>query len=278
MPILPQHLIVNGHTKSQSPRPPSSRSGAGSAPKVDQHPTLVQDDIIIGGSIKESELVNVKAVTMEDAAELIASVRYLVPDWIPYGMVTGFIAEPGIGKSAFALWLARSIMTGSPWFTGAKGPKPGHILWCATENDMAITKDRMEKWCIPFDKMILPLEDDPLASVDLLSDEHVGRIESLICKYKTKAVFLDSLRGSHDGDENCSRVGKVLQNLSKIAERTQAAVIVVHHTKKLDDGEEISANSSRGSNACPYPHFDCCCHALKRRSLLSCWRCEDASV
>lgn len=205
------------------------------------------DDIAIGGSEEGDD--DIITATMADVAELIASVKYLVRGWVPSGMVTGFIAEPGVGKSAFALWMARTVMVGGRWFTGAAGPKPGSVLWCPTENDMAITKDRMEKWGIPFDKLLLPFVDDPLVSVDLLNESHLERIEALIRKYRPLAMFVDSLRGSHDGDENNSRVGKVLQNLGAIAERTGAAVIVVHHTKKLLDGEEVSANSSRGSNS-----------------------------
>jgi hypothetical protein len=44
-------------------------------------------------------------------------------------------------------------------------------------------------------------------------------------------------------------VCSVLQDLAGIAERTRAAIIVVHHTRKLQPGEEITANSCRGSNA-----------------------------
>lgn len=233
-----------------------SKGGAGGRTSVLHRPHLdkavqrVQhgtDDVTIGG---EGECLDkITTATMAQVADLIASVKYLVTGWIPFGMVTGFIAEPGVGKSAFALWLARSIMMGEPWFTGANGPDPGYVLWCPTENDNAITVDRMKKGGIPFDNLLLPFGDDPLASVDLLNAQHLKRIERLICKYKPKAMFVDSLRGSHDGDENSSRVGRVLKNLSGIAERTQAAVIVVHHTHKLMDGEEISANSSRGSNA-----------------------------
>jgi hypothetical protein len=206
------------------------------------------DEICIRSSIESH--TKIETATMADAAKLIESVKYLVRDWIPYGMVTGFIAEPGVGKSAFALWLARTLMVGGTWFNGTKGPEAGPILWCPTENDMAITKDRMEKWGLPFDKLLLPFPADaPLASINLLNDEHLLRMEEIIGTYKTKAAFVDSLRGSHDGDENSSTVGKVLQNLAAIAERTGAAIGVVHHTKKLMEGEEVSANSSRGSNS-----------------------------
>lgn len=204
-------------------------------------------DVIKIGS---GEPVEVQGATMADAAKLIDGLKYLVKGWIPFGMVTGLVAEPGVGKSAFALWLARSIVTGNDWFDGSRGPeKPGRVLWCPTENDMAITLDRIRKWGIPMDRIILPFKDDPLKPINLLDDSHLALIESLVNKYRTKAVFIDSLRGGHDGDENSSRVGKVLQGLAGIAERTKAGFEVVHHTRKLTVEEEITANSSRGSNA-----------------------------
>ncbi|MGZ7274461.1 AAA family ATPase, partial [Streptococcus pyogenes] len=58
-----------------------------------------------------------------------------------------------------------------------------------------------------------------------------------------------SLRGAHDGDENCSRVGKLVKRLVGLAERTGCAVVLIHHTRKLGQGEAVSANASRGSNA-----------------------------
>jgi hypothetical protein len=242
--------IINKATSGPVAPVGSKACGIGSNRSLQEAFDRVQngtDPIEIGGSVDTED--DLTTATMADAAQLIASVRYLVRDWIPYGMVTGFIAEPGVGKSAFGLWTAGTIMSGGTWFNGTKGPEPSYVLWCPTENDMAITKDRMEKWGIPFERLLLPFAEDPLRSVDLLNDDHLTRLEKLICKYKPKAMFVDSLRGAHDGDENCSRVGKVLQNLAAIAERTGTAVIVVHHTRKLTEGEEVSANSSRGSNS-----------------------------
>ena len=204
------------------------------------------DDIDIGSDKKFEE---VEGATMESVAKLVAGVRYLLRNWIPFGMVTGIVAEPGIGKSAFILWLAFIVMTGRKWFNGKKGPEPGKVLWCPTENDMAITLQRMRDWKIPLKKMILPFKDDPLRPVNLTDPKHLEQIEALINKHKPLMVVLDSLRSGHDGDENSSRVGKVLQELATIAERTGTAMIVVHHTRKLNEDEEISANSSRGSNA-----------------------------
>lgn len=210
--------------------------------------TFNPDEISIGSGVA-GEQEPTRGATMADAAKLIAGVKYLLKLWIPYGMVTGVVAEPGIGKSAFVLWLARSIVKGESWFTDQKALAPGYVLWLATENDMALTIQRMQDWDIPTEKVILPFADDPLKPVNLCNTEHLALVESLINGYKTRAVVVDSLRGGHDTDENSSRVGRVLQSLAGIAERTGAAVLVVHHTRKLMVDEEITANSSRGSNA-----------------------------
>jgi hypothetical protein len=199
--------------------------------------------------IGNGEPVDITTATAADAARLIRKIKYLLRGYIPFGMITGIVAEPGKDKSAFALWLARTIMTGRPWFNGMPGPRTSRpVLWCDTENSMAITLQRMEDWKIPQARLILPF-DDALETINLTNGEHLTRIEDLINKHHLPAVFIDSLRGGHDGNENDSQVGAILQSLAAIAQRTNAAFIVVHHTRKLMVGEEITANSSRGSNA-----------------------------
>ncbi|MCI0639584.1 MAG: AAA family ATPase [Gemmataceae bacterium] len=238
-------IINDSSQPSRLPEEKFSRNGFAGALHRATHGT---DEVEIGNGEVE-KTTEVEGSTMEDAAKLIVGVRYLLKGWIPYGMLTGLIAEPGRAKSAFALWLARTIVTGGPWFNGMKSFRsPRSVLWCSTEHDMAITIDRMCKWKIPKGRIILPFAD-PLQSIQLTNEEHLQHVEALVHKHKTPAVIIDSLRAGHDRDENESAVGKVLQNLAVIAQRTNAAVIVVHHTKKLSVGEEVISNSSRGSNA-----------------------------
>lgn len=190
------------------------------------------------------------SATLADAASVVSGVRYLVRGWIPFGMLTGLVAEPGVGKSAFALGaLLKPVVTGCDWFTGMRGPEAADVALIDTESSLAITVQRAKDWNIPTGRIRLPFEDDPLRSVSLTDSEHLERIENLICHYRTPLVLVDSLRGAHSDDENNSRVGRVLQSLAGIAERTHAAVVIVHHTRKLSVDEEITANSSRGSNA-----------------------------
>ena len=206
------------------------------------------DTITIGSDLEADD--SLESSTLADASKVIDDVRYLVKDWVPFGMITGIVAEPGIGKSAFVLGaLAGPIIKGTGWFNHTKGlGKPHNVLWLATENDMGITLKRVKDWGFPLDRLKLPFED-PLETINLGNPAHIERVEHLINRHATPLVVLDSLRGGHSGDENNSQVGSVLKSLAEISERTKAAVSVVHHTRKLMVDEEITANSSRGSNA-----------------------------
>lgn len=231
--------------KPRTNPPPPGKNGTSLADLI-RHRVVGTDEVKIGGE-RNGEVIT---ATMADAAKLVRGIKYLLRGYVPFGMLTGVISEPGKGKSAFVLHaLVRPVITGCHWFTGRTGPsKPGKVLWCGTENDIAITLDRMQKWKMPKRRIILPFED-PLQTVNLGDEAHIERIEELVNHFQTKLFVVDSLRGGHGDDENNSRVGRVLQSLAGIAERTSAACVIVHHTSKLMQGEEITANSSRGSNA-----------------------------
>ena len=82
-----------------------------------------------------------------DLAKTISGIKFLVRPWVPYGMLTGLVAEPKVGKSSFALWsLIAPLITGRSWFTGLPGPKPGYVLYCDTERSAAVNIDRMKRW------------------------------------------------------------------------------------------------------------------------------------
>ena len=213
----------------------------------------VTDQIEIGSeNVSPDDLKDIKTSSMTDVIKRMKGIRYLVPNWIPLAMVTMIVAEPGIGKSAFALYaLMRVIVTGGLcWFGGVvKGPaKAGFVLLCDTEGTAAINSQRIKDWGIPTDRIKVPFEDE-LQSFDLTDETHLERMLLLIIKYKIMLVIIDSLRGAHDGDENSSKIASTLKRLTSIAEETGAAIIIIHHTRKLHVDEELNANSSRGSNA-----------------------------
>ncbi len=190
-------------------------------------------------------------LTMADAAKVVDGISWLWRRWIVFGMLNQTIAAPKAGKSAMLLGgIVRSIVTGCDWPDGAKGSgKQRPVLWCDTERSMAITVERIRRWRLPAELILTPFADDLFRPIDLESEKDLRRIEFLVTKRSIPLVVIDALRSGHKQDENTSRMAQVLQPLADMAQRTKTAIMIVHHTGKLKDGAELSANSGRGTNA-----------------------------
>ena len=249
--------------ETQSPRCVSRKPRADSAPKVDRHAALVQpeslaarlrslrsaDNVSIGSQDYEPSDLHVTA-SWADVQKIVSGIRWLKRGYLPYGMLVGLIGEPKCGKSAVALGgVVGPIITGCNWFNSLEAPEPGYVVWCDTERRAAINLNRAIKWGLPLDRIKTPYLDDPLRVIDLNSKEDIDRLYNVVCKHKAKLIVVDSFRGSHKGDENNSSIAESLQNLGRVAEQTQAANLLIHHTRKLGEDEEVTANSGRGSNA-----------------------------
>lgn len=189
--------------------------------------------------------------SMEDVCKQVSAVKYLVPKWIPLGMVTMVMAEPGVGKSAFALGLVASVTDKRRWFSGDKGPeKAGRVVWIDTEGAAGINAHRVKAWKLTKDRIVVPARKaDALSTFSMEDDADVQTLVSHVKRLGVRLVVVDSLRGSHGRDENSSASGDVVKRLALLAQETGCAVVLIHHTKKLFAGQAITANDSRGSNA-----------------------------
>jgi hypothetical protein len=192
--------------------------------------------------------------TMADIAQKVQGIKYLVPGWIPFGALTQVIGEPGVGKSLLLLWLIRCLVLCKRWFNGALGfPDTRCVVLCDTEGRFGVNLDRLRKWGLPEEalgRILSPFDGtDLLTPVDLTNPFHLNRIERAIVRHKCPLVVIDSLRGAHGREENDSKIAGLLQPLVEMAQRTGAAIILVHHARKLGFDEDLCANSSRGSNA-----------------------------
>lgn len=214
-------------------------------------PTLPPEEESPEGKIYQGQRIrDIEVVSMADIDKELGDLKFLIPDWIPFGLLSCLFGPPGRGKSALALWLAKTVIEGEGyWFNHTKGPKEGgYVLWCSTEHDHGLTRRRMQDWGIPKDKLLFPFKD-PYKSIDLYSDDDIKRLTDVICKAQTKLVVIDSLRGAHGFDENSSIVGRVLDKIASVAVQTRVAILIVAHAKKLAKGEGITGDSLRGTNA-----------------------------
>jgi hypothetical protein len=204
------------------------------------------------GSIKYEDEACDNTGCFLDVEKVVKGIRWMVEPWVPFGMLTGIIAQPKTAKSLFAMYaLAGPVITAGSWWTGQLGPRePGYVVWCDTERRAAINLARARQWGLPMDRILTPFGgNDILKPVNLEDDSHISRIVSVVCRYKAPLVIVDSLRGGHAMNENDSCMVKPLKGLARIAEETSANVSVIHHTGKMGEGAEMTLNSARGTNA-----------------------------
>lgn len=208
--------------------------------------------------------------TWADMEKIISGVKWLIPGWVPQSMLTGLVAEPKMGKSGFALWgLIRPIVTGCNFFTGHPCSDPGYVLYCDTERSAAINIERMRKWGILTDRILMPFKD-PNKIIDINEQETIDRIHNVVCRKNVKHIVVDSYRGSHKRDENKSCTYSGLQNLGGICEETRVGCSLIHHAGKLIVGEDLTLNCGRGSNA--FLAAVRCQIAIDRPDLKSDWK------
>jgi hypothetical protein len=88
--------------------------------------------------------------------------------------------------------------------------------------------------------------------VDICKVRDVTSLANAAVRENAAVIVVDSLTGNFEGDENSSRdMKRALRNLSDLAERSGAAVVVVHHTRKAlaEEGRQVTGNRLRGSSA-----------------------------
>jgi LmbE family N-acetylglucosaminyl deacetylase len=128
------------------------------------------------------------------------------------------------------------------------------VLWLETEAFQAGLKDRINALGIPKKRVIFPFKN-PLEDVRLDDENHRAQIERVIREVKPSLVVVDSLRGSHQKEENDSgAMTQILSFLARLARDYNIAILVIHHVRKPAEGQPdiITLNRQRGSSATAY--------------------------
>jgi RecA-family ATPase len=138
---------------------------------------------------------------------------WLVPDWVPWGDVTGLGADGGTGKTTLALQLGVACATGTSWLGKATRQCP--VLYLSAEDDLNELHFRLEK--IAHHMEIARAVDDlylaPLAGKDALlagpapeggvkASALLASLEHQITVRKAGLVILDSAADVFGGNEN----------------------------------------------------------------------------
>lgn len=181
-------------------------------------------------------------------------------DFVLPGLVAGtvgsIVAPGATGKSYVGLEMAVQVATGKDMLGLGKYPT-GHAVMLAAEDPADVLHARLravsahlngyEREDLKANALILPCLG---RSGDLLDDgKTAASIERVA--HGARLVILDTLSRWHTGEENERRdAAKVMRELERIAERTGAAILFLHHTSKAAalEGNGDKQQSSRGSS------------------------------
>ena len=184
------------------------------------------------------------AICLDDVTE--QQVHWLWPGYLARGMVTLLDGDPGLGKSFLTLDLAARLTRGAGMpgqeATSSAHQGPADILLLNAEDDPARTlRPRLTalgadlKRChtlteIPEGAMTRPVslpEDLPVL------EQHLRQHQAALLVIDPLMAFLTPrMNTNHDSD-----VRRVLYGLKKLAEETQAAVLLVRHLNKNHAGK-----------------------------------------
>lgn len=173
------------------------------------------------------------------------------------GMIL-LVGKPKAGKSYLALDLACAVAEGR-MFLGHL-TTPGNVLYLQLDTSELIWRDRLEKldasgYGLPKNVFMTHPEDTP-RPFNLLTESARVFVRDAIRQAQPTLVIVDVLRKAHSSDENDSTSMKNVSDVLDVLFEG-LSVILVHHTKKLDDvfepesGEERVPDpmmAARGSN------------------------------
>jgi putative DNA primase/helicase len=182
--------------------------------------------------------------------ECLKEITWLWDGYIPNGFVTLLVGEQDAGKSTVAQNFCQTLLSAGRWPDGTQcDAAADELLWLDTEGSLALFRQRAQAWRMPLEKFIFPL--DPLQELRVDRPDDWRWIEAAIERFKPRLIVLDSLSGSHSGEENSNDgMKEVLKRLSELAQRHQIAIMVIHHLSKAAPGvPDYPVNLSRARGA-----------------------------
>lgn len=191
-----------------------------------------------------------EVTTVAEVADTMGRIRWLWPGWVPRGHLTIIAGQPGCGKSALALALARSITTPTPWPDDTMcEDAPGGVLYCDTEGSQSFIVQRAREWGLDQGRVFLPGADG-LGRVAFTDPAARALTRRLAERGAIDLIVVDSLRGALTGDENTSDMLAEMLPWVDLAAEHSLGLVVVHHYRKLAAGQRrADLDSVRGSSA-----------------------------
>lgn len=168
------------------------------------------------------------------------TVNWAVKNLIPERSITVLYGPGGVGKTWIGLQVANAINQARPVFGLNTSSEPRPVVYIDYENPLPVLVDRINKtgasgvlfWHLAFNPPPPRLDSDDWELFKKLPTDSL--------------VIIDSLRASHNLEENSSRdMALIMNRLKELREEGEKGreILILHHTPKFD------SSISKGSTA-----------------------------
>lgn len=187
----------------------------------------------------------IELLSMQNAFEVRPPIKWVVDNFISAGSVNVFYGDAGSKKTWALLDMAVCVANGVNWLNFKTSQ--GNVFIVDEESGKKRILDRMEHVTRGHQMdETTPIFCHSLAGYDLGSPNWLGELTNTINLLSAKLVIIDALADVMPGrDENSVKdVQPIFLALRKIAEDTQAAIIIIHHANKNGGKNDYRGSTS----------------------------------
>ena len=177
-----------------------------------------------------------RPANLADVRKVMSESQWLWDLYIPAARIAGIAAFEGVGKTRFAMDLARRIWFGLPWPDGqpATFPERTPTLWVCADGQQDDLAAAAEAFGMPDEAIYFnTLPDDPYGGTELDEARVPGPAGRVHRPGQPGLVFIDTLTNATSRDLCRANENKALMTpLRDIAQRTQTTIIPLLHLSK----------------------------------------------
>lgn len=172
--------------------------------------------------------------TADEILVSLPDLKWLWEKWIPRGLLTLLVAEPGLGKSYLDLDLAHRIIAGTEYPDGTPVGEPGRVLYVEAEYAPQILKKRLTGWTSDELRRLSIMSPAPdKMMIDLNQYDDRDRLLDMVYQVRPELVIVDSYGAvTLKGEKAKEEAQRLLAFLTRIAVDYDCAMKLIHHPRK----------------------------------------------